>query len=59
MSISTLLYHFKSARSRRYFICQWGARCAVASLVADRLVVHVKFRCLFFCVSALLGSCFV
>ena len=58
MSISTLLYHFKSARSRRYFICQWGARCAVA-LVGDRLVVHVKFRCLSFFVSALLGSCFV
>ena len=32
---------FRSARRRRYFTRQWGGRGVVASLVDDRLVVHL------------------
>ena len=32
---------FRSARRRRFFVRQWGARGVVASLVGDRLVVHI------------------
>ena len=36
--------HFKrfvSSRKRRYFHRQWGGRGAVASVVSDRLVLHL------------------
>ena len=32
---------FRSAWRRRFFVRQWGARGIVASLVGDRLVVHI------------------
>ena len=32
---------FRSSRRRRYFVCQWGARGVIASIVDGKLVVHL------------------
>ena len=47
---------FVSSRKRRYFHRQWGGRGAVASVVGDRLVLHLKPHLLLF-VCLNLGSC--
>ena len=39
--ISVFFRHFKCARRRRYFVRHWSARGVVASLVGERLMVHV------------------